>query len=69
MKICVIICFSLFLASCSFLDRVKPVQVKTISERPPMYQPPLPSEISIQTVKFEILTPEIMKEYILLVEE
>ena len=69
MKICVIICFSLFLASCSFLDRVKPVQVKTISERPPMYHPPLPSEISIQTVKFEILTPEIMKEYILLVRK
>ena len=69
MKTCVIICLSLFLASCSFLDRVKPVQVKTIAERPPMYHPPLPSEISIQNVKFEILTPQIMKEYILLVEE
>ena len=69
MKICVIICLSLFLASCSFLDRVKPVQVKTIAERPPMYHPPFPSEILTQTVKFEILTPQIMKEYILLVEE
>ena len=54
MKTCVIICLSLFLASCSFLDRVKPVQVKTIAERPPMYHPPLPSEISIQNSKINL---------------
>ena len=58
-----------FLSGCAILDKTEPITVKTIAKRPPMYHPPLPSEINAQAVEFEILTPQIMKEYILLVEE
>ena len=59
-----------FLVSgCSILPKTKPVEVKTIAEIPPMYHPPLPLEMQLVDVKFEILTPELMKEYLALVEE
>ena len=69
MKTFAIICLSIFLTSCSFFSTVEPIEVKTIAKRPPMYHPPLPSKINVSTVRFEILTPQIMKEYISLVEE
>ena len=43
---------------------VKPVQVKTIAERPPMYHPPLPMEVQLDPVDWEILTPDRMEEYL-----
>ena len=34
-----------------------------------MWHPPLPSEMSMLNVEFEVLTPELMKEYLGLVNE
>ena len=49
--------------------QTKPIEVVTIAERPPMYHPPLPLELQMEDVDWEILTPEIMEEYLKLVEE
>ena len=59
----------LLISGCSILPKAKPVEVRTIAEVPPMYHPPLPLEMQLVDVKFEILTPELMKEYLVLVEE
>lgn len=50
-------------------ERVKPVEVVSIQERPPMYHPPLPLEMQLVDVNFEVLTPDIMSEYLKLVKE
>ena len=34
-----------------------------------MWHPPLPIEVQMQTVEFEVLTPELMQEYVNLVAE
>ena len=61
---------SLFLLNgCSLMQPVKPVEVKTIAERPPMYHPPLPMEMQLTDVRFEVLTPDLMREYLTLVEQ
>jgi len=53
------------MASCSLMQpQVKPVQVKTISERPPIYHPPLPYPMSLSDVDWEVMTPEKMEEYL-----
>jgi len=58
------------MSGCSLIpERVKPVEVVSIQERPPMYHPPLPIEMQLVDVEFEILTPDLMKEYLKLVEE
>ena len=57
------------ISGCSILPKAKPVEVRTIAEIPPMYHPPLPLEMQLVDVKFEILTPELMEEYLKLVEE
>ena len=44
--------------------KVKPVSVTTIAERPPMYHPPLPMEVQMDPVDWEILTPDNMKIYL-----
>ncbi len=54
----------LFLASCSMLQGVKPVSVKTISERSPIYHPPLPYPMSLTNVDWEVMTPTTMQEYL-----
>ena len=65
---------SLFISGCSYLpffqndEPVVPIEIKTIQERPPMWHPPLPIEMNMLDVEFEILTPELMKEYLKLVE-
>ena len=69
MKILVILVLSVFVSGCSMWEKVKPVEVKTIAERPPMYHPPLPMEMALTDVEFEVLTPSIMEEYIGLVNE
>jgi len=51
--------------SCSLLQpKVKPVSVTTITERAPMYHPPLPMEIQVDPVDWEILTPDNMQVYL-----
>ena len=70
MKISLLIISSLFvLGGCSILPKAQPVDVRTIAEIPPMYHPPLPLEIQGVPVKWKVLTPEIMEEYLALVKE
>ena len=57
-----------FITSCSLLP-TKPVEVKTIALPAPMYHPPLPMEIQAVGVEWKVLTPEIMEEYLKLVQE
>ena len=65
MKNLVLISLSIFLASCStFQQAVKPVQVKTIAERSPIYHPPMPYPMSLSSVAWEVLTPTTMQEYL-----
>jgi len=66
MKNLVIIISCMIIASgCSLMQsNVKPVSVKTIAERPPMYHPPLPMEVQLDPVDWEILTPTRMEEYL-----
>jgi hypothetical protein len=65
MKNLLLISLSLMMASCSLMQSsVKPVQVKSIAERPPMYHPPLPYPMSLSEVDWEIMTPELMEQYL-----
>ena len=65
MKNLALISLSIFLASCStFQQAVKPVQVKTIAERSPIYHPPLPYPMSLTDVDWEVMTPTTMQEYL-----
>ena len=65
MKHIAVISLSIFMASCSLMQpQVKPVQVKTIAERPPIYHPPLPYPMSLSEVDWEVMTPERMEEYL-----
>jgi len=52
------------MASCSMMQAVKPVEVRKIAERPPMYHPPLPYPMSLSEVDWEIMTPELMEQYL-----
>ena len=51
------------------LPKTQPIDVRTIAEIPPMFHPPMPMEIQGVPVKWKILTPEIMSEYLKLVED
>ena len=66
MKNLILVISCILIASgCSLMQSsVKPVQVKTITERPPMYHPPLPMEVQLDPVDWEILTPTRMEEYL-----
>ena len=64
MKNLAIISLCLILANCSMLQSVKPVQVKTISERTPIYHPPLPYPMSLTEVDWQVMTPITMQEYL-----
>tara|TARA_R100001509_G_scaffold42551_1_gene22967 strand:+ start:985 stop:1353 length:369 start_codon:yes stop_codon:yes gene_type:complete len=64
MKNLAIISLCLLLANCSMLQSVKPVQVKTISERTPIYHPPLPYPMSLTEVDWQVMTPITMQEYL-----
>ena len=60
------------MAGCSLLQfggpKTRPVEVVNIEERPPMFHPPLPMEMQMVNFDWEILTPDIMREYLQLVE-
>ena len=43
---------------------VKPIEVITIEKPAPMYHPPLPGNIDPAEVKWKILNPETMREYV-----
>ena len=64
-KTALIVSLALLTSGCSMMgERVKPVSVTTIAERPPMYHPPLPMEVQMDPVEWEIMTPERMEEYL-----
>ena len=64
-KIAIIVSLALVFAGCSLMgEKVKPVSVTTIAERPPMYHPPLPMEVQMDPVDWEILTPDNMQLYL-----
>ena len=69
MKNLALISLSILLASCSLMQPVKPVEVRSIAERAPLYHPPLPYPMSLTKVDWEIITPELMQEYLDLVEK
>lgn len=52
------------LANCSMMPTAKPVEVVTIAEPVPLYHPPLPLEVGLVDIDWEILTPDLMKEYL-----
>tara|TARA_R100000908_G_C3695955_1_gene108369 strand:- start:314 stop:682 length:369 start_codon:yes stop_codon:yes gene_type:complete len=65
MKNLLLISLSFMMASCSLMQSsIKPVQVKSIAERPPMYHPPLPYPMSLSEVDWEVMTPELMEQYL-----
>ena len=64
-KIILIVSVALIASGCSLMgDRVKPVSVTTIAKQQPMYHPPLPMEVQMDPVDWEILTPDSMKLYL-----
>jgi len=64
-KTVIIVSLALIAASCSMIQpKAKPVSVTTIAERPPMYHPPLPMEVQMDPVDWEILTPDSMQLYL-----
>ena len=65
----IILIVSLLFVSCATIPRATPVDVRTIAERPPMFHPPLPVELQLVPVSFEILTPDLMRDYLALIED
>lgn len=64
MKVKTIISCLLFITNCSMMPTAKPVEVVTIAEPVPLYHPPLPLEVGLVDIDWEILTPDLMKEYL-----
>jgi len=48
--------------------QVKPVEVVTVAERPPIYHPPLPEAINSAPIEWRILNPDVMQAYLEAVE-
>ncbi len=62
------VCF-LFVGCSMIPTQTKPVEVVTIAEPMPIYHPPLPLEVQLVDVDWTVLTPELMAEYLKLLEE
>ena len=45
-------------------SQTKPVEVMTIAKPAPLYHPPLPMELQLVDIDWEVLTPELMAEYL-----
>ena len=64
-KLAILLSLAVVASSCSMMgDRVKPVSVTTIAKQQPMYHPPLPMEVQMDPVDWEILTPDNMVIYL-----
>jgi PBP1b-binding outer membrane lipoprotein LpoB len=64
-KIALIVSLALIASGCSMIQpKAKPVAVTTIAKQQPMYHPPLPMEVQMDPVEWEIMTPERMEEYL-----
>ena len=70
MKNLLIISLGILMTGCSMIPtQTKPVEVVTIAERPPMYHPPLPLELQLVDIDWEVMTPELMEQYLKDIEE
>lgn len=70
MKKILILSLTILATGCSMMpQQTRPVEVVTIAEPPPMYHPPLPLELQLVDIDWEILTPELMEEYLKQLEE
>jgi hypothetical protein len=64
-KIAIIVSLALIASGCSMIQpKAKPVAVTTIAKKQPMYHPPLPMEVQMDPVEWEIMTPERMELYL-----
>ena len=64
-KLAILLSLAVVASSCSMMgDIVKPVSVTTIAKQQPMYHPPLPMEVQMDPVDWEILTPDSMQLYL-----
>lgn len=64
-KIAIIVSFVLIASGCSMIQpKAKPVAVTTVAKQQPMYHPPLPMEVQMDPVDWEIMTPERMELYL-----
>jgi len=64
-KIAIIASLALITSGCSMIQpKAKPVSVTTIAKKQVMYHPPLPMEVQMDPVDWEILTPDSMKLYL-----
>jgi hypothetical protein len=64
LKTIILISCLFVIANCSMMPSAKPVEVVTIAEPVPLYHPPLPLEVGLVDIDWEILTPDLMKEYL-----
>ena len=70
MKKILILSLTILATGCSMMpQQTRPVEVVTIAEPPPMYHPPLPLELQVVDIDWEILTPELMEEYLKQLED
>ena len=63
----IIIALVLTLSGCSMFGKTKPVLPVKVEKRVqpiPVFHPPLPESVTWQEVKWKVLTPEMMQEYI-----
>jgi len=61
----ILVVATLGLSGCSWWQKiVKPVEVETRVESVKIFHPALPSEISLQNIKWKVLTPEILEKYV-----
>ena len=64
-KIALILSLALIASGCSMIQpKAKPVSVTTIAKQQPMYHPPLPMEVQMDPVDWEILTPDSIQLYL-----
>ena len=64
-KTAIIVSLALIVSGCSMIQpKAKPVAVTTIAKQQPMYHPPLPMEVQMDPVDWEILTPDSMQLYL-----
>lgn len=70
MKKILIVSLTILATGCSMMpQQTRPVEVVTIAEPPPMYHPPLPLELQLVDIDWEILTPELMEVYLKQLED
>ena len=64
-KTALILSLALIASGCSMIQpKAKPVSVTTIAKQQPMYHPPLPMEVQMDPVDWEILTPDSIQLYL-----